>query len=81
MALDAASLSFAASSGVVVTSLLLAAASLFQRDDELIRTTFCLEALSHVHCAVGAASHLLLLPAEMKIMLLRIANGPAALIA
>ena len=50
---------------------------LLRWNDGLIRTTFCLEALSHVHCAVGAAGHL---ATEMEIMLLRIANRPAALI-
>jgi hypothetical protein len=42
--------------------------------------TFKLEAATHVKCAVWTAYRLLLLPTEMKILVLRIANRPAALI-
>ena len=42
--------------------------------------TFNLEAATHVKCAVWTAYCLLFLPTEMKIFVLRIANGPAALI-
>jgi hypothetical protein len=42
--------------------------------------TFNLEAATHVKCAVWTAYCLLFLPTEMKILVLRIANRPAALI-
>jgi hypothetical protein len=41
---------------------------------------FDLEAAAHVKCAVWTAYRLLLPPTEMKILVLRIANRPAALI-
>ena len=57
-----------------------AAASLFRRDRGPILATFNLEAATHVKFAVRTAYRLLLLPTEMKILMLRIANRPAALI-
>jgi len=54
--------------------------NLLRRDGGSILATFNLEAASHVKCAVRATDRLLLLPAEMKIWMPRVANGPAALI-
>jgi hypothetical protein len=42
--------------------------------------TFNLEAATHMKCAVWTAYRRLLLPTEMRILVLRIANRPAALI-
>jgi hypothetical protein len=57
-----------------------AAVNLVRRNRGPILATFNLEAATHVKFTIWTAYRLLFLPTEMKILVLRIANRPAALI-